>query len=137
MSILHHLDLEVALREVRRVLKPGGLLLFAEPLDNNPVGRLVRRFTPQARTVDEQPFRSAQLALFKKYFDCEFHFEQFLSVPLGIAAGLLFASPDNALTRFAFRADEKLAQAFPRLGPYYRHALIAGRPRPYVEPNAG
>jgi SAM-dependent methyltransferase len=129
ISILHHLDLEVALREVRRVLKPGGLLLFAEPLDKNPVGRLVRRLTPQARTVDERPFRSAQLALFRKHFDCDFHFEQLLSVPLGIAAGFLFANPDNVVTRFAFRTDERLLRAFPRLGPYYRHVLIAGRPR--------
>ena len=129
MSILHHLELEVALREVWRVLKPGGLLLFAEPLDNNPVGRLVRRFTPQARTSDERPFRSGDLALIEKYFDCDFHYEQLLSVPAGVVSGLLLTNPDNPLTRLAFRADEKLAQLLPAVGPYYRFVLIAGRPR--------
>jgi ubiquinone/menaquinone biosynthesis C-methylase UbiE len=35
-SILHHLGLEAALAEVRRVLRPGGRLAFAEPNILNP-----------------------------------------------------------------------------------------------------
>jgi ubiquinone/menaquinone biosynthesis C-methylase UbiE len=35
-SVLHHLNLDAALREVRRVLKPGGRIVFAEPNILNP-----------------------------------------------------------------------------------------------------
>jgi 2-polyprenyl-3-methyl-5-hydroxy-6-metoxy-1,4-benzoquinol methylase len=35
-SILHHLDMDIALKEVWRVLKPGGKMVFAEPNMLNP-----------------------------------------------------------------------------------------------------
>ncbi len=35
-SVLHHLDLDAALREARRVLRPGGRIVFAEPNAINP-----------------------------------------------------------------------------------------------------
>jgi ubiquinone/menaquinone biosynthesis C-methylase UbiE len=35
-SVLHHLDLDASLRELHRVLKPGGRLVFAEPNLLNP-----------------------------------------------------------------------------------------------------
>src|SRR5688572_23048095 len=52
-AILHHLDLGLAIPELHRVLKPGGMAFFAEPLSGNPFINLYRRFTPQYRTEDE------------------------------------------------------------------------------------
>lgn len=129
MSILHHLELERVLKEVRRVLKPSGHLLFTEPLDMNPVGRIVRHLTPEARTEDEKPFRDHDLRLLQKYFDCRLHYEQLLSVPAGVLSGLVFDNPDNRLTRAAFWADERLVHLIPAMGRYFRSVIIDGRPR--------
>jgi len=54
-GILHHLDLQPALSEVARVLKPGGRAVFFEPMGHNPLINLYRRFTPSMRTSDEHP----------------------------------------------------------------------------------
>lgn len=43
-SILHHLDLDRALPELFRVLKPGGRFVFAEPNALNPLVAMERRF---------------------------------------------------------------------------------------------
>lgn len=45
-SVLHHLDLEAALRAAFRVLKPGGRLVFAEPNILNPQVLVMFRFEP-------------------------------------------------------------------------------------------
>jgi len=128
-NILHHLDLETALKEISRVLKPGGICVFHEPLDMNPVGRIVRKLTPSARTKDEKPFRKKEINILTSYFSGTFYFEQFFSVPLGILSRLLFRSEDNLLTRFAYRLDTALIRAVPPLGYYYRQMLFTGTDR--------
>ncbi len=60
-GILHHLDLNAAFREIRRVLKPGGKAYFIEPLGHNPFINLYRKLTPSLRTVDERPLRLPEL----------------------------------------------------------------------------
>lgn len=55
-GILHHLDLNKALKELVRVLKPEGKAIFVEPLGHNPIINLYRKLTPSLRTKDEHPF---------------------------------------------------------------------------------
>jgi SAM-dependent methyltransferase len=126
-GILHHLELETALREIGRVLRPGGVIMFSEPLDNNLIGRLVRRLTPWARTEDETPFRAGHLATIRRHFKCEFHYEQMLSVPLGVLSRAVFRRPDNSLMRMAFRSDELVQRYLPGIGPYFRKVTIVGQ----------
>jgi ubiquinone/menaquinone biosynthesis C-methylase UbiE len=68
-AILHHLDLDRAYAELARVLRPGGLAVFMEPLGHNPLINLYRRVTPQLRTVDEHPLMMRDLGRASQYFD--------------------------------------------------------------------
>lgn len=67
-AILHHLDLDRAIPELARCLKPGGQAVFIEPLGHNPLINLYRRLTPQYRTPDEHPLRTSDLAMFRRHF---------------------------------------------------------------------
>ncbi|MCB1228900.1 MAG: class I SAM-dependent methyltransferase [Verrucomicrobiae bacterium] len=84
-SILHHLNLDQTLAEMRRVLRPGGMLVFTEPLGHNPCINLYRKLTPQMRTVDEHPLMMSDLKLISEYFpETEigfFHLFTFAAVP--------------------------------------------------------
>lgn len=53
-GMLHHLDLSYAFPELRRILKPGGVVLAVEALDYNPAIKLYRMLTPAMRTEWEK-----------------------------------------------------------------------------------
>jgi SAM-dependent methyltransferase len=67
-GILHHLDFNVAMSELRRVMKPGGVALFTEPLGHNPLIEVYRRRTPDARTEDEHPLLASDFTAFDSAF---------------------------------------------------------------------
>lgn len=73
-SILHHLDIDQALREFHRVLKPGGLIYFTEPNMLNPqifLERHVRFFGKMFYTSpDETAF--VRWSLRKKFVEYGF-----------------------------------------------------------------
>ena len=54
-NLLHHVDAATCIKEVHRVLKPGGLACFWDPLRHNPLINVYRRVAKQVRTSDEQP----------------------------------------------------------------------------------
>ena len=68
-GILHHLDYDKAMSELRRVLKPGGIVLFTEPLGHNPAIEFYRKRTPEARTPDEHPLLVPDFRKFDATFE--------------------------------------------------------------------
>lgn len=110
-AILHHLDFPVAIREIARVLKPGGAAIFSEPLGDNPAARLVRRMTPRARTEDEMPLSRTQIRFADKEFGGEeHHFANLVSVPVAMATSLIVKRPDNPLLQLCDEIDVQLAK---------------------------
>jgi SAM-dependent methyltransferase len=68
-NLLHHIhDRERFLRNMRQVLKPGGVFVTWDPLKYNPVINVYRRKATGVRTPDEAPLGVADLRLTKKYF---------------------------------------------------------------------
>jgi SAM-dependent methyltransferase len=125
-AIVHHLDVDAALREIHRVLAPGGVAAFIEPLRGNPLLAIGRLLTPRARTADELPLSAAQIRGGDRLFGAsEHHFFNLASVPAGVVSSLVCTRPDNALTRAADRVDRALATTPAKY--WMRSAVLAWR----------
>ena len=68
LGILHHLQFSKCINEISRILKPGGTLLFIEPLGTNPLINLYRLLTPKSRSKDEHPLLFRDFKKIKEKF---------------------------------------------------------------------
>ena len=78
ISILHHLDLELASREVHRVLKEQGRAVFLEPVRNSRLLKQMRRLFPEraGASAFERPLTDEEIREFAaplKYHSKAFH----------------------------------------------------------------
>ena len=126
VAILHHLEFARALREIHRVLRDGGRIVFVEPLRHNPVARVVRWLTPAARTPDELPLGRPELRLIARNFVVDNYYSELFTFIGAMIARPIFKNPINPLTRFCDFADDRLAQIIPAAGVYYRSVVIRG-----------
>jgi SAM-dependent methyltransferase len=70
-AVLHHLDLDKAGAELRRILAPGGVAVFCEPWGENPLLRWARGRLPypgKTHTPDERPLCRRHVRLLKTLF---------------------------------------------------------------------
>ncbi len=87
-GVLHHMDLEAALGQIRKVLTPKGKAIFLEALANNPIIHAYRKRTPHLRTAweTEHILRFEDAARMRKYFNIvnvrTFHLAVLGAVPL-------------------------------------------------------
>jgi SAM-dependent methyltransferase len=125
IAILHHLDLERALPEIRRLLQPGGSAVFLEPLWHNPLLRLGRALTPSARTSDEHPFTERDWETCAAVFPEFRHFErEFVTIPLMPFNLLVPESWQRRLARRLFRLDDRLLARWPSLRKHCRSTIL-------------
>jgi SAM-dependent methyltransferase len=131
-SIIHHLNTEISLKEIARVLKPGGKLVAFEPLGTNPVINLYRFFTPQSRTRDEHPFVPKDLNVFPRYFgSVQIHYLYFLSI-FSYVYRMLDSNPERFVKVFGFldRLDKVLVGSIPLYKYMCWEALICCQKAP-------
>jgi SAM-dependent methyltransferase len=127
-AVLHHLDLESALLEIKRLLRPDGEAVFVEPLRDNPLLRLGRLASPGARTDDEHPLTPDDWELCASMFGGFSHFErEFLSIPLMPLNLVLPLRARRALAERVLRQDEKVLARYPRTRKYARVTFLRCR----------
>jgi ubiquinone/menaquinone biosynthesis C-methylase UbiE len=124
-AILHHLDLKVAVMELRRLLRPGGTAIFAEPLWHNPLLRLGRALTPAARTKDEHPITAADWRDCAAIFPNFRHYErELITVPLMPVNLVIPRRWQRPLASRLAPVDDWLLDRFPSLRPYARISFM-------------
>jgi SAM-dependent methyltransferase len=125
-AILHHLNLNAALLELRRVLKPGGRGVFLEAQGDNFFVNLYRKFTPSKRTPDEHPLVNSDFELIRTHFEKVeikgFYFTALLSFLLR----RVWKNEDVfvALNKLLTGIDEQLIKIFPFLTRFCWIAVI-------------
>jgi SAM-dependent methyltransferase len=126
VAILHHLEFPRAMREIHRVLRQGGKIVFLEPLRHNPVARVVRWLTPRARTADETPLGRSELRLIDRNFATDNYYSELLTVLGAAIAQPVLKDPINPITKLCHAVDEQLVAMVPAAGVYYRSVVIRG-----------
>jgi SAM-dependent methyltransferase len=125
-AILHHLNLDISIPELHRVLKPGGTAIFAEPLGDNPFINLYRKMTPEYRTPDESPLHIKEFKNSVTCFSEIRHEEFFLTALFPIALSYLpfMKKCIQPLFDFFMPLDEKILAKFPSLGRMSWYSII-------------
>jgi SAM-dependent methyltransferase len=120
-AILHHLDIKVAGRELRRILRPGGVAVFCEPWGGNPLLRFARRRMPysgKGRTRHEEPLRPSHLRhLWQIFPHIEMRGFQLLSMTRRVLR-------PGRLLRWLEKSDSVLLARAPALQRYCRYAVL-------------
>jgi len=120
-AILHHLNLEIAAPEIKRVLHPEGMAVFCEPWAGNRFLNWARNRLPypgKNRTAGEQPLNQAHVASLRRVFGTvEMRGFQLLSMAGRIVAG-------RSLVRRLEWWDRRLLDFLPMLQHYCRYMVL-------------
>ena len=116
ISILHHLDLEIASREVHRVLKEGGRAIFLEPVRNSRLLTQMRQLLPKRSDASpfERPMTDEEIRDFAT--SSEYHSRTFHLILSRLATNLnILRAPTMSICQYV---DATLLRVFPSLTYY-------------------
>ena len=119
-AILHHTELDITLRNIKKVLKPDGKAIFIEPMNQNIFLQLWRRMTPNRRSPTERALIKSDLLLIEHIFPrARLTFFGFFSI---FTEGLLVFSPQSkivaTLNKWMEKIDCRIFQMLPFLGRF-------------------
>ncbi|KGL63345.1 class I SAM-dependent methyltransferase [Polaribacter sp. Hel1_85] len=126
-AILHHLDIEKSIGHVHRVLKPGGKIVFLEPLNMNPFYKIYRKLNPKERTPDEHALVSSDFKIIKEKFTFDHYFFDFFSVLFGFMSLKFFGDKnyDNWINKLGSNLDVFFSK-IPFLHSLFARVIIYG-----------
>ena len=126
-AILHHLDIEKSIGHIHRVLKPGGKLVFLEPLNMNPLYKLYRKMNPQERTPDEHALVSKDFKLIRKKFTFNHYFFDFFTVAFGFMSLKIYGDKkyNNWINKLGYNLDVFFSK-IPFLHTLFARVIIYG-----------
>ena len=106
-AILHHLDIKSAIHHIHRVLKPGGKIIFLEPLNMNPLYKIYRKMNQKERTPDEHALVSSDFKIIREKFTFDHYFFDFFTVIFGFISLKIFGDRkyDNWINKLGFNLD--------------------------------
>lgn len=126
-AVLHHVDFESVLPKLYRDnLKPGGRMVFVEPLGENILLRLYWKFGTQYHTPDERPFMYRDIRWLDKALPgFNFYPINYLTIPIGVLSSVIFRSPRNWLLNLTDKIDEIARRRMSFLGPRFRSGILS------------
>jgi SAM-dependent methyltransferase len=118
IAILHHLDLALSAREVRRVLRPGGRAIFLEPVRNSRLVKFVRGLIPYRSpevSPYERPLSDCELEEYARDFS-SYRSKAFL-LPTTSVVNVL-PPLERRFIHQSYRLDAAVLRRFPALAFY-------------------
>jgi SAM-dependent methyltransferase len=122
-SVLHHLDLELAGAEIRRVLKGNGRAAFKDPLGQNPLLELARDYLPYSWKKPkgtDRPLKFPELERFGRRFS---HFQYRGFGLVSMFTKFLLNDSRSRLHQAAHGVDSVLLHRLPFLQRYCRFVV--------------
>lgn len=120
-NVLHHVETARCLAEVHRVLRPGGVAVFWDPLRYNPVINVYRRMATEVRTEDEHPLGREDLTAMRRQFRTV-RARFFWLATLGVFLWFFFV---RGVHPNAERYWKKIISDYDSIAPLYRTLAVA------------